>query len=391
MPRDIIMPALGMAQETGTVVRWLKAEGEAVKQGEPLAEIMTDKATVELEAPADGTLAQVSASEGAEVPVGHTIARIALAGEGAPIAAQMEPRGQSATVAVATARDGAASMPRLRAASPKARRIAAEQGIVLGSVSGTGPRGVVLAADVLAAAQAVVAEAPARPPRIGAGNGSQGAPVSSAWRLMAQRTTRSWQEAPQFFVAREVNASQMVAWRSQARKQITYTDLLVKLVAAALRDHPRLNSSWNSESIVTHADINIGVAVATEDGLVAPVIARADQMSLAQIAQRRAELVERARAGRLRPDDLSGGTFTVSNLGMYGVDAFSAILVPPQAGILAVGRVADRVVPLHGIPAVQPMMWLQLTCDHRVVDGARGAQFLGALAELIETPLLLLG
>ena len=285
------------------------------------------------------------------------------------------------------ARDGAGA--RLAAASPKARRLAAERGVDVSALRGSGPGGAVLAVDVPAARAAA---APAMPsaPRVSA----PGAGVSTVWRIMAERMTTSWTTAPHFYLVREVNVSRLVSWLDKARKQtgahITYTDLLVKLVAAALSQHPRVNVSWRDGSIVQAAEINIGLAVAIDDGLVVPVIHRADTLRLAELAARREEVVGRAQAGKLRPADIQGGTFTISNLGMYGVDAFNAIVNPPQAAILAVGRIADRVVALNGQPAVQPTMMLTLSCDHRALDGARGAQFLGALADLIEEPLALL-
>jgi pyruvate dehydrogenase E2 component (dihydrolipoamide acetyltransferase) len=211
---------------------------------------------------------------------------------------------------------------------------------------------------------------------------------------MAERMTASWTTAPHFYLVREVNVSRLVTWRERATKQtgarITYTDILVRLVAAALSRHPRVNAAWKDGEIVLNADINIGLAVAIDDGLVVPVIHRADTLGLAELAARREDLVSRAQAGKLRPADIQGGGFTISNLGMYGVDAFNAVVNPPQAAILAVGRIVDRVVAVNGQPAVQPTMVLTLSCDHRALDGARGAQFLGALGELIEEPLVLL-
>jgi pyruvate dehydrogenase E2 component (dihydrolipoamide acetyltransferase) len=218
--------------------------------------------------------------------------------------------------------------------------------------------------------------------------------VSRMWRVMAERLSQAWTTIPHFYLLREVNATHLAAWLIEARERsaekITYTDLLVKLTVAVLRQHPRLNASWLNDTIALNADINVGLAVAVEDGLVVPVIHRADTLGLAQLAALRTELVTRAQAGKLTLDDLSGGTFTISNLGMYGVDAFIAIVNPPQAAILAVSRIAERVVPLNGQPAIQPMITLSLSCDHRVVDGARGAQFLQTLAELIENPMRLL-
>ena len=286
-----------------------------------------------------------------------------------------------------------AAVVRLVAASPKARRIAAERGVDLSALRGSGPGGAVLVADVPAVAAPVttgpVTTAPLTLPSPQRGEG-----VGTVWRIMAERMTASWTTAPHFYLVREVNVARLVAWLGTARKQtgarITYTDLLVKLVAATLAQHPRVNVSWKDGALERHAEINIGLAVALEDGLVVPVIARADTLGLKDIAQRREDLVTRAQAGKLRPADIQGGVFTISNLGMYGVDAFSAIVNPPQAAILAVGRIADRVVPVNGQPAVQPTMTLTLSCDHRALDGARGAQFLGALADLIEEPLALL-
>jgi pyruvate dehydrogenase E2 component (dihydrolipoamide acetyltransferase) len=231
----------------------------------------------------------------------------------------------------------------------------------------------------------VPAAAAARPAALG---------VSTVWRIMAERMTQSWTTAPHFYLVREVNVSRLATWRDRASKQtsarITYTDLLVKLVAAALVRHPAVNASWKNGAIVRHTEVNIGLAVAIEDGLIVPVIHRADTLSLAEIATRREDVVTRGQAGKLRPADIQGGTFTISNLGMYGVDAFNAIVNPPQAAILAVGRIADRVVAVDGQAAVQPTMVLTLSCDHRTLDGARAAQFLDTLAEIIEEPLALL-
>jgi pyruvate dehydrogenase E2 component (dihydrolipoamide acetyltransferase) len=280
---------------------------------------------------------------------------------------------------------------RLAAASPKARRLAAERGLDIGAVRGTGPGGAVLAVDLPAAR--VTPSAPAITAREAAPR--EGAPgVGTVWRIMAERMTTSWTTAPHFYLVREVNVSRLVSWLDRARKQtgarVTYTDLLIKLVAAALSRHPRANASWRDGAIVQNAEINIGLAVAIDDGLVVPVLHRADTLGLAEIAARREDAVSRAQGGKLRPADIQGGGFTISNLGMYGVDAFNAIVNPPQAAILAVGRIADRVVALNGQPAVQPTMMLTLSCDHRTLDGARGAQFLGTLADLIEEPLALL-
>jgi pyruvate dehydrogenase E2 component (dihydrolipoamide acetyltransferase) len=383
MASDVIMPALGMAQETGKVVRWLKAEGETVAKGEPLLEVETDKVTVELESPADGILAGISAAEGADVPVGETIAFVLAVGETVPEPVAAVPS-EVATVVPRPSRSEAdvqapAGGRRRSLASPKARRIAAERGVDLAALAGSGPGGAVVAADLDGSAAA-----------------SNGVTVPAIWRLMAERTTQSWQSVPHFYLRREVDASRLQSWRAAARarpgqERASHTDLLVRLVAEALRRHPRVNSSWSDGAVVRSERINVGIAVAVDDGLVVPVVHDADRLSLADTVARRIELVDAARAGRLRPEDVTGGTFTVSNLGMYGVDSFDAIVNAPQAAILAVGRVADRVIPVDGQPAVRPVLQLSVSFDHRVVDGARGAEFVETLASLAEEPAGLVG
>ena len=275
---------------------------------------------------------------------------------------------------------------RLTAASPKARRLAQEHGLDLASIAGSGPEGAVLTADVEA-----IAGAMATSPHLPATFAAESLDVSRTWRVMVGRLVQAWNEIPHFYLTREVDASRLLAWREVAQQRlsvrVTVTDLLVKLVASSLAQHPRLYATWQDGAIVRGAGINVGLAMAVADGLVVPVVHQADTLTLAQLAERRAALVDRARGGRLKLDDLQGGTFTISNLGMYGVDAFSAIVNPPQAAILAVGKIAERVVAADGQPAVRPMMVMTLSCDHRVVDGARGAEFLHTLAELITEPL----
>lgn len=381
MASDVIMPALGMAQESGKVIRWHKAEGDEVKKGEPLLEVETDKVTVDVEAPADGTLAAVAAGEGDEVPVGQAIAVVLAAGEEAPERAPEPSDG-------APAHDGGSRTPAAETrsrrrgrplASPKARRLARERGIDIASVAGSGPRGAVVAADVETAQDAApeeLAEAPA---------------AGAVWLRMASHTTEAWQTVPHFFLQRDVDASRLEAWRESARsrpgyERVSHTDLLVKICAAALVRHGRVNAHWQDGAIVPGEGVNVGIAVATDDALIVPVVHGADRLTLKEISERRVGLVETARAGRLRPDDVAGGTFTISNLGMFGVDTFHAIVNAPQAAILAVGRIVDRVVPVDGAPAVRPMLSFTLSFDHRVVDGARGAQFLDTLAGLAEEP-----
>ena len=392
MATSVVMPALEMAQETGKLVSWKKKEGEAVKKGEPLLEVETDKAVVEIEAAGDGILGGVTAQVGAVVPVGQTIAWLLKPGEAVPAASAPTQTGRTGAAApTQTAAPAAASAGPVADAgpvriSPKARRLAKEHGVDVSTIRGTGPGGEIVTDDVLAAKGAAPSAAPAReavPSSIPATSTELGA-MSSIGKLMAGRTTESWTTAPHFFVSREVDGTALVAARGKFGPDIertrgvklTYTDLLTALVARVLRAHPRMNASWKADAISANADVNVGLAMAVADAVVVGVVPKADLSSLGDISVRRRDLAERARANKLSPSDISGATFTISNLGMYHVDSFTAILVPPQAGILAVGAMTDRVVPVPGGIGVRPIMTLTLSCDHRVVDGARGAAFM---------------
>jgi len=272
--------------------------------------------------------------------------------------------------------------------SPKARRLAKELGVDVASLRGSGPAAEILASDVQAAAAISADLAPTksveRPTTVG--------------RRMAERTTQSWTTVPHFFVTRDVDASGLNQYRdrivdqmqSTSSVRLTHTDLLVALAARVLQKHPRLNASWLADGIQLHEHVNMGVAIAVDDGVVAAVIHNAQAASLADIATRRRDITERARQGRLRPADIADATFTISNLGMYQVDRFCALITPPQAAILALGRIADRVIALQGQAAVRPMMSMTLSCDHRVADGARAAMFLSDLAEALREPSRLL-
>jgi pyruvate dehydrogenase E2 component (dihydrolipoamide acetyltransferase) len=375
VPTEVIMPMLGMNQDTGKVVRWLRAEGDSVAKGDPLFEVETDKVTVEIEAPAAGTLHGISAAEGEDVPVGQAIAFLLAEGEsGEPESRPTE----SQTAGRALVR------PRRSLASPKARRLASEQGIEIDRLSGSGPNGAVVAADVERQTAAAAHALPVEP----AGRVFE---VGSVWRVMAERTQQSWQEVPHFFLSCEVDATRLDGWRATVRQRpaapaVTHTDLLVRLAAAALQEHPRVNATWRDGTISANGQVNIGIAVAVDEGLVVPVIADADQLELLEIAARRAELVAAARERRLKPVDVQGGTFTISNLGMFRVDSFMAIVNAPQAAILSVGRIAQRAVVVDGAIVARPTLVLGLSFDHRVVDGAAGARFLDTLAALVEEP-----
>src|ERR1700686_498086 len=391
MAFSVVMPALEMAQETGKLLAWLKQEGDRVTKGEPLLEIETDKAVMEIEAPADGVLAGISAQPGSDIPVGQTIAWILAPGEKPPTnnqstapPARAKTETHATPVAPKARETSAVQSARI---SPKARRLAKESGGDIARGAGSGPGGEILASDVQAAAAPVASSvAPKK-------SGSIEVP-SSIGRLMAERTTMSWTTVPHFFVTREIEATALNEYRSTLapdierlhKIRITHTDMLVALTSRVLLKHPRLNSSWTADGIRLHDHVNMAVAIAVNDGVVAAVIPNAHTASLAEIAQQRRDVAERARAGKLRPADIADATFTISNLGMYHVDEFTAIIVPPQAAILAVGSIADRVVAVDGKPAVRPMMTVTLSCDHRAADGARAAAFLNDLAEAIHEP-----
>ncbi|MGA7906210.1 MAG: dihydrolipoamide acetyltransferase family protein [Candidatus Sulfotelmatobacter sp.] len=402
MAFSVVMPALEMAQETGKLIAWHKQEGDRVAKGEPLLEIETDKAVMEVEAPADGILAGITASEGADIPVGRTIAWIVAPGERPPV--------ESESAAMPAARAGSrkseahtAAPPEMAAASaatpahgakisPKARRLAKELGVDIATLHGSGAGGEILASDVQAAAAPASRVSP-EPQKAG-----KLEVPSSIGRLMAERMVQSWTTVPHFFVIRDVDAAALNEQRRRLLAEIerehgvriTHTDLLVALAARVLLKHRRLNASWSETGIHLHDHVNMAVAIAVNDGVVAAVVPNAHTASIPEIARQRRDVAERARAGKLRPADISDATFTISNLGMYHVDGFSAIITPPQAAVLAVGAIADRVVAVEGKAAVRPMMTLTLSCDHRVADGARAAMFLNDLAVAVREPQKLL-
>jgi pyruvate dehydrogenase E2 component (dihydrolipoamide acetyltransferase) len=416
MAVSVVMPALEMAQETGKLVSWKKQDGEAVKKGEILIEVETDKAVVEIEAAADGVLGGVTAQAGDVVPVGQTIGWLLKPGEAVPAnaGAASGATGRKMDAAVAAAVPAQAAPPPPPPVSvagarisPKARRLAREHGVDINGVRGSGRNGEILADDILKAAAS--ASRPAAGPSAAAGPApaaARSAPaalrvaptddgsVSSIGRIMAERTTQSWQTVPHFFLMRDVDATQLndarerripIVERSHGVK-VTHTDLIVAAVARSLRQFPRMNGSWSGTSVQLNAEVNVALAMAVENAVITAVIRNADRMSLGDIAKARKGLAERARAGRLTPADISGATFTISNLGMFGIDAFTAIIVPPQAGILAVGAIKDRVVASGGYIGVQPRMTITLSSDHRVVDGASAAQFLADIVDGLQEP-----
>ena len=388
------MPALGVAQEKGTLLHWLKAEGQTVAKGEPLMEIETDKATVEIEAPASGVLAHVTATAGDEVPVGQTIALILEPGESVPkkipptpVAPRIDqPANTAANAKIgspsATARKPIRQSSRLLA-SPAAKRIARERGLDLNSLAGSGPEGSILTADVLRAEKHT---APDSPDSSALG---QVVRLSSMRRIVGERMLHSKQSAPHFYLDMDIDMTQINAIRREVKDTSASTipsinDFIVLACARALKDFPLINACYSDAGIKLSTDINIGMAVALEEGLVVPVIRQADQLSLTALAIQSRQLIEKAQGRKLLPLDYDGGTFTVSNLGMLGVDRFVAIINPPQCAILAVGRVAPRVVTDGDSMEIRSMMTITLSADHRIVDGALGARFLQEVKRLLE-------
>jgi pyruvate dehydrogenase E2 component (dihydrolipoyllysine-residue acetyltransferase) len=382
------MPALEMAQETGKLVSWLKKEGDTVAKGDLLLEIETDKAVLEVEAAADGILAGITGEVGTDIPVGQTIAWILKPGEEVPANNVAKISITAPITEAARPLDEVSQQPATSTArvSPKARRLAKEAGIDLNSVRGSGQDGEILASDI----QALV-DGAAGASAIPSAHQESLSPIG---RLMAERTTQSWTTVPHFFLQREVDATALNAARAalgpaieqSLSVKLTHTDILIALVAHTLAKHPRVNASWIEDGIRLNPEVNVAIAMAVQDGVVAPVVRNAQIAPLGEIAKQRRELTDRARAGRLRPTDLAGGTFTVSNLGMFHIDSFCAIITPPQAAILAIGQIVERVVAIDGVIAVRPMFSLTISCDHRVIDGAKAATFLHDLAESIHEP-----
>ena len=388
MATEVIMPALSPAQETGILIEWFKEEGDLIEKGEPLMEVETDKANVEVEATTTGILANITVNLGDEIPVGKVIALILADGESAPESKKEYSSSETKVSEEDTAQlqttisnplDPSAKLPTNKiVASPKVRQYAKKEGIDLSFIKGSGPNGVILMEDVLVNQSSTETE-------------ENDIPTSKGWRLMADRLTESWSSAPHFNLVRHLDVSNLVTYKKQVQEKnsnrLTYTDLLIKLVSITLKEHPRINASWIDNKIVKNSEINVGLAVDFDGGLIVPVIHKTDELSLGEITNRRKDLITRTQAGKLRSGDLDRGTFTISNLGMFDVDSFNAIINPPQAAILAVGRIVDKVVPVDGLPAVRPILTLNLSFDHRVVDGVRGAKFLKTLSNLIENPL----
>jgi pyruvate dehydrogenase E2 component (dihydrolipoamide acetyltransferase) len=412
MATEIKLPRLGQGMESGTIVKWLKSEGEPVEKGEPLYELDTDKVTQEVEADASGVLLKIAVPEG-EVEVGRTIAVIGEEGEEvsvdsssngaqaeqvaereqeegsrAPERDEERERGRAASTETATTQGQSLGHVQTRdggriKASPLARRIARERGVDIAQIRGTGPDGRIVAEDV-ERAETAPALAPAGEVEV--------RQLTSVRKTIARRLTQAWQ-APVFQLTVSVDMTSAQALVQQLRElhpdeRPTITDVLTRVTASALIRHRDVNAHYVDDEIRIHPSANVGIAVAAPQGLVVPVIRGAERLTIAEIARVRGEVVQRARDNKLRQEDLQDGTFTISNLGMFGVDQFIAVLNPPQVAILAVGATEDRVVVRDGQFAAQPTMTMTLTCDHRAIDGAVGAQFLQTLAQFVEQPAL---
>jgi pyruvate dehydrogenase E2 component (dihydrolipoamide acetyltransferase) len=440
MAVEVKLPRLGQGMESGTIVRWLKSEGDAVAKGEPLYELDTDKVTQEVEAEADGVLLKIVVSEG-EVDVGTMVGVIGVQDEdvsdlvakaggdgsgpaaapaapaedarekeeeaaekqepsdkvsqGEKAAAEAAPSEEAPVVETQSPTSARAAGERVKA-SPLARRIARERGIDLAGVTGTGPERRVIAEDVEKAAVAAPAAPAIAPARAVPPGEAEIIELTSIRRTIARRLTEAW-EAPVFQLSVTADASRLAATREQMVELLregetkpTVSDVLTRLVAAALMRHRPVNAHFVDGRIHRFPSANIGIAVATPNGLVVPVIRDADRRSVQEIAVVRADLVGRAREGKLQLADLENGTFTISNLGMYGIEQFIAVLNPPQVAILAVGSIEERPQAVGGELVVAPTMTMTLTCDHRAIDGSEGAEFLRTVKTLVEAPALAL-
>jgi len=412
MAEVIEMPRLSDTMTEGVIVKWHKKVGDPVKAGDLLAEIETDKATMEFEAPVGGVLLYVGAPENQPIPVGVPIAIIGKPDE--DISALL-PKGDSSSApagqrdaepALAASGPAASPMPaptpveaaspsetRLKA-SPLARKIAKEAGIDLRQLQGTGEGGRIVRRDVEAyLARTAETKAPPLPPPPSTVPYRE-VPLSQMRKTIARRLTASMQEAPHFYLTRSISMEAAATWREKLNAlsptKISFNDLIIKAVAMALRKHPYLNAAWMGDHIRLYQEIHIGFAVAVEEGLIVPVIRHADRKGLSEIATETATLAQKARERKLSPEEYTGSTFSISNLGMFGIEEFTAVINPPEAAILAVGAIQPTPVVKGDKIEIERRMRVTLSCDHRVVDGATGAAFLATLAELLEEPARLL-
>jgi len=388
MVTEVIMPKMGQTMEKGKIIKWLKKNGEEVKRGEPLLEIETDKTTIEIEARDSGIL-RILAEEGKEVPIATRIAYILKEGEPIPTGETLEkPKLEKAKAAAMKVK-----------ASPLAKKIAKEKGIDLTQVRGTGPGGRITKDDVLAylerEAKAVSAERVSVEPVF---SEYEVVPMSNMRRAIARKMVESKTHVPHFYISVQVDMTEAARIREslipilEAKRgvRLSFTHLLIKAVAAALEKYPQLNATVEKDEARIWKEVNIGIAVSLEDGLIVPVLREANKLDLFEIASQASELIARAREKRLRENEFSGGTFTISNMGALDIESFIAIINVPETAILATGRIADKPAVVNGHLAVRKMMTMTLSADHRVIDGVTAAKFLQEVKRLLETPHLLL-
>ena len=406
MATKVHMEALSPTMEEGRLVKWAKREGEAVKAGDTLAEVETDKAVMELVARADGQLIKVMVPEGTTVPVGNVVAYIGAPGEkidgagsqepgagppkAAPAGAQQPP--PAASPRAPTPAAAPADATRVKA-SPLARRIAQEAGVDLKLVQGSGPGGRVIKRDVEGGAtQARAAAPPAPVSRLPTPSGApyDDVPLTQIRKTIAKRLAASIGPIPHFFLTTEVDMERAAEARSALEVKVSFNDIVIKAVALALTKHRACNAWFQEDHIRYWNEVHVGMAVAVEDGLITPVIRDADRKSLVQIGTESREMAERARNRRLKPEEYTGATFSVSNLGMFDIDQFTAVINPPEAGIIAVGSIVAKPVAEGGQVVVRRRLRLTMSCDHRVIDGATGAAFLKTLKQMLENPLAML-
>ena len=376
MVTKVMMPRLSLTMKEGTVVQWFKKEGDLVQKGEPIVEVLSEKVTYDVEAPASGVLRKILAAEGVDVPVAEAMGIITAPDEQLPeitVAAEVRVEKIEEAVRVPEKRIAEKAEERF-IASPAAKRLARELGVDLAKVKGTGPEGRIVEDDV----KRLIEETETMP------KVRETIPLSGIRKTTAERVSLSARTAPHSTITMEVDVTN--AFKLREEMQFSYTDILVKAIAEALREHPLINSTLEGDQIKIFEDVNVGVAVATENGLVVPVIHKADKKSLTEIASIMKELVGKARQGKLSREELTGGTFTVTNLGMYGVDVFIPIINPPEAAILGAGKVTEKPVIVNKEVKPKPVMQLSLSFDHRIVDGAPAAQFLQKVKQLLENP-----
>ncbi|MCZ2808141.1 MAG: dihydrolipoamide acetyltransferase family protein [Candidatus Bathyarchaeota archaeon] len=378
MVAKVVMPRLSLTMKEGTVIQWFKKEGDLVKKGDPLVEVLSEKVTYDVEAPASGVLRKVLETEGADVVVAGTLGIITEPGEPLPdIEAAVALPPQRIEEATLPPKEETARKVRERIpASPAAKRLAKEHDIDLASVKSSDPKGRIVEDDV----RRYLVESAALAPHV-----REVVPLTGIRKTTAERVSLSARTAPHSTVTMEADMSNAV--KLHEVKQVSYTGILVKAVAQALEEHRNLNSTLDGERIMIYEDINIGVAVAAENGLFVPVVHNANEKSLVQVTSALKELVAKVRDGRLAKEDVIGGTFTITNLGMYGVDMFIPIINPPEAAILGVGKTTEKPVIVDSEIRIRPMMCLSLSYDHRIVDGAPAAKFLQKVKQILESEL----